>query len=195
MKVVRLGEVEKVPVRIEGAERVVKQMPISSADGAPTFSFRVFTVGVGGQTPYHSHEAEHVNYVIAGLYIAARGRVALTSFLHALPRMIIYEGAPLVFSPLIALTYTQLGLGYVFMLALTFVAGSLVAYSLAFTNIRFERRVKELDSLYAYGHGLSASLDIDTIANAIHTRVAHVGDVSLVLAKEQGHCSSAHASQ
>jgi len=66
MKVVRLEEVEKVPVEANGAEHVLKQMPISSADGAPNFSFRVFTVGVGGQTPYHSHEAEHVNYVIAG---------------------------------------------------------------------------------------------------------------------------------
>ena len=67
MKVVRLEEVKKVPVEMEGAKHVVKQMPISSADGAPTFSFRVFTVGPGGQTPYHTHEAEHVNYVIAGV--------------------------------------------------------------------------------------------------------------------------------
>ena len=66
MKVISLNTVQKVPVDMPGAEGAFKQLPIGSADGAPTFSMRVFTVQPGGHTPFHTHEAEHVNYVIAG---------------------------------------------------------------------------------------------------------------------------------
>ena len=66
MKVVSLGTLEKVPVNMPGAEKAFKQLPIGSADGAPTFSMRVFTVQPGGHTPFHTHEAEHVNYMIEG---------------------------------------------------------------------------------------------------------------------------------
>lgn len=43
-----------------------KQIPISKADGTPTFSFRVFTIEPGGHTPRHSHYFEHLNYIIEG---------------------------------------------------------------------------------------------------------------------------------
>lgn len=66
MKIGRLDTTELKPVNMEGAERVFKQVPISKADGSPTFSFRVFTIEPGGHTPYHKHESEHVNYVIEG---------------------------------------------------------------------------------------------------------------------------------
>lgn len=66
MKIVRLEEVPSVPVSMEGAEGVCRQLPLSKEDGAPTFSFRVFTVAPGGQTPFHEHGWEHMNYVIAG---------------------------------------------------------------------------------------------------------------------------------
>jgi quercetin dioxygenase-like cupin family protein len=51
---------------MEGAKDVLKQLPIGSSDGAPNFSFRVFTIGPGGHTPYHTHLFEHLNYVISG---------------------------------------------------------------------------------------------------------------------------------
>jgi quercetin dioxygenase-like cupin family protein len=51
---------------MEGAEEVFKQLPVSKADGSPTFSFRVFTIRPGGHTPFHEHDSEHVNYVIEG---------------------------------------------------------------------------------------------------------------------------------
>jgi len=62
----KIVNVASVPVTMAGAKEVHKQVPISSADGAPTFSFRVFTIEPGGYTPYHTHESEHVNYIIAG---------------------------------------------------------------------------------------------------------------------------------
>jgi len=66
MKVVKLSEVEKKTVNMEGASKAFKQMPLSSKDGTPNFTFRVFTIEPGGYTPYHSHDSEHLNYVIEG---------------------------------------------------------------------------------------------------------------------------------
>ena len=66
MKVISLDQVSSVPMTMAGAAGVTKQVPIGVSDGAPTFSFRVFTVVPGGHTPYHSHASEHLNYVIQG---------------------------------------------------------------------------------------------------------------------------------
>ncbi|MFK5927459.1 MAG: cupin domain-containing protein [Desulfuromusa sp.] len=66
MKVISLKQVSSAPMMMAGAEGVTKQVPIGAGDGAPNFSFRVFTVIPGGHTPYHSHDSEHLNYVIAG---------------------------------------------------------------------------------------------------------------------------------
>lgn len=66
MKVVTLDQVPSVPMTMEGAVNVSKQVPVGKEDGAPNFSFRVFTIAPGGHTPYHVHASEHLNYVIAG---------------------------------------------------------------------------------------------------------------------------------
>ena len=66
MKITRLQDVEKVSVDMDGAKNAFKQVPISGSDDSPNFSFRVFTVEPGGHTPYHTHDFEHLNYVISG---------------------------------------------------------------------------------------------------------------------------------
>lgn len=66
MLVKDLSRVEKKPLDMTGAQGVIKQVPLSRDDGAPTFSFRVFTIEPGGHTPLHSHQCEHMNYVIEG---------------------------------------------------------------------------------------------------------------------------------
>jgi len=66
MKIVSLDQVSSVPMQMEGAVGVDKQVPLGKNDGAPNFSFRVFTVVPGGHTPYHIHASEHLNYVIQG---------------------------------------------------------------------------------------------------------------------------------
>lgn len=53
MKIISLNQVEKQKVNMEGAEKAWKQMPLSSSDGTPVYSYRVFTVEPGGYTPYH----------------------------------------------------------------------------------------------------------------------------------------------
>ncbi|HLE12747.1 MAG: hypothetical protein A2504_09655 [Bdellovibrionales bacterium RIFOXYD12_FULL_39_22] len=66
MKITTLKETASVEMKMEGAVNVLKQVPLSKNDGAPHFSFRVFTIGINGHTPYHQHEVEHLNYVISG---------------------------------------------------------------------------------------------------------------------------------
>ena len=66
MKVIALDKVEKAKVQMEGACGAWKQLPLGSQDGAPVYSYRVFTLESGGNTPYHQHPFEHMNYIIEG---------------------------------------------------------------------------------------------------------------------------------
>ncbi len=66
MYVTRLESTAETIPTLEGAKGVHKQIPLSTKDGTPTFSFRVFTIEPGGHTPFHQHQFEHMNYVIKG---------------------------------------------------------------------------------------------------------------------------------
>ncbi|MDQ5985949.1 MAG: hypothetical protein CSYNP_01667 [Syntrophus sp. SKADARSKE-3] len=66
MKITNLKQTMKMEMTMEGAKAVWKQVPLSTADGSPVFSFRVFTIMPGGYTPYHTHPFEHMNYIISG---------------------------------------------------------------------------------------------------------------------------------
>ena len=66
MIVKNIEDVPKFKLEMEGAKDVLKQIPISSADGTPEYSLRVFTVKPGGNTPFHKHPYEHLNYIISG---------------------------------------------------------------------------------------------------------------------------------
>lgn len=111
------------------------------------------------------------NYLLAGLYIIFRGRQALRLFLRSLPRMALFEMLPMVFAPLMAEVYTDLGFPAFAMLSLVFVAGSLIARGMALAAGRLERRVRELDSLQAVGKAMSASLDLNIILRTIQQQV------------------------
>lgn len=66
MKIINITDVEKNNVNMNGAENVLKQIPISRNDGTPNISFRVFTVEPNGFTPFHKHDYEQLNYIIEG---------------------------------------------------------------------------------------------------------------------------------
>lgn len=66
MKITRLEECAAMPVNMQGVQDAIKQVPIGKADGAPNFSIRVFTIAPGGHTPHHSHDSEHLNYILEG---------------------------------------------------------------------------------------------------------------------------------
>jgi len=66
MVIKNLKDIPQDPVIANDVKGVMKQLPISSADGTPLMSMRVFTLEPGGHTPYHVHSQEHINYVIEG---------------------------------------------------------------------------------------------------------------------------------
>lgn len=66
MKITSLEQVPSMPMKMEGALGVTKQVPLGKEDSAPNFSFRVFTIAPSGHTPYHIHDAEHLNYILQG---------------------------------------------------------------------------------------------------------------------------------
>jgi quercetin dioxygenase-like cupin family protein len=66
MIITDLKKTEKTRVHMEGVKDVFKQVPLSRKDSAPLFSFRVFSIDPGGNTPFHNHAFEHLNYVITG---------------------------------------------------------------------------------------------------------------------------------
>ena len=75
MKIINSADVPSAPVAMEGAAGAHRQLPIGRADGAPSFSLRVFTLEPLGHTPFHNHAWEHENYVIEGegVVVAADG--------------------------------------------------------------------------------------------------------------------------
>ena len=66
MKIIAIDQVEKKKVQMDGASGAWKQLPLGEKDGAPVYSYRVFTLEAGGNTPYHSHPYEHMNFIIEG---------------------------------------------------------------------------------------------------------------------------------
>ncbi|MBN1936650.1 MAG: GAF domain-containing protein [Anaerolineae bacterium] len=114
------------------------------------------------------------NYVIAGFHIALRGKAPFQSYLRFLPGLVWYEGAPIIFAPLMALIYNQLGWIQFALFALALIVATLISRSLAFTSRRLGQRVKELDSLQAVGQALSASLQVETVVAAIHEQVVQL---------------------
>lgn len=72
MVITNLDKIEKLRVEMEGVKDAFKQVPLSREDGAPHFSFRVFTLEPGGYTPFHNHSFEHLNYIISGKGVVVR---------------------------------------------------------------------------------------------------------------------------
>jgi quercetin dioxygenase-like cupin family protein len=66
MFVKSIDEIEKVEVTGDGIKNVLRQIPIGPGEGWKDHVLRVFTIKPGGHTPKHSHDWEHINYVIAG---------------------------------------------------------------------------------------------------------------------------------
>ncbi len=66
LKIGKATEIEAAEVKMEGVENVSIRWLISKTDGAPNFAMRLFEVGPGGHTPFHSHEWEHEVYIVDG---------------------------------------------------------------------------------------------------------------------------------
>ncbi|MFO7537330.1 MAG: ATP-binding protein [Chloroflexota bacterium] len=103
----------------------------------------------------------------------------LPAYWQQLPRSLLYELAPILFAPLMAVVYTRLGKGYFLLLVGMQVSASLITYRLELTRQRLERRVRELGSLQAVGHALSLSLDLDEVLTAVYDQVSALMPASI----------------
>ena len=65
MYIKSIDEIEKKEISGEGIKDVLKQVPVGPEQGWEN-TLRVFTLKPGGHTPKHSHDWEHVNFVISG---------------------------------------------------------------------------------------------------------------------------------
>jgi hypothetical protein len=142
---------------------------------------------LGGATPLYTFNLSLVlplvglaltylvaNYSLAALYIAARSLDAVRDYVRSLPDLLLYEGGPMIVSPLMALIYTHLGQVMFALFALALGTVSLITRSLALTSQRLGRRLRELDSLQAVGQTLSASLEVEGVLEAIHDQVTRL---------------------
>jgi PAS domain S-box-containing protein len=84
---------------------------------------------------------------------------------------ILYEGGPIIFSPMIALIYTNFGPLLFLLVIIVVIASTLITRSLSFALIKLERQLMELRSLQAVGHSLSSSLEMEDILGAIYEHV------------------------
>ena len=66
MPVRKYDAIEAHKVEMEGAVNVYKKVPIGRKEGWNGYTLRTFTKEPGGHSPRHSHDWEHVNYVIQG---------------------------------------------------------------------------------------------------------------------------------
>jgi quercetin dioxygenase-like cupin family protein len=65
MKVFRYTDVEPQDAD-SGAEKVKVRWLITKEMGAPNFAMRLFEVGEGGCSPFHSHAWEHEVFIVGG---------------------------------------------------------------------------------------------------------------------------------
>ena len=66
MFIKHIDEIEKKNISEGEIKNVLKQVPIGPGQGWGDHILRVFTLQPEGHTPKHSHDWEHVNYVISG---------------------------------------------------------------------------------------------------------------------------------
>lgn len=74
MKVIPKPERTPAPVHVDGAQGVSASSLVAEPDGAPTCAMRLFELAPGGRTPHHTHDWEHVIYVVEGEGLVATGK-------------------------------------------------------------------------------------------------------------------------
>ncbi len=66
MLVKQKDQIKMDPVQMEDTKSVSMSVLIGENEGAPNFYMRKFELAEGGHTPHHSHDWEHVVYILEG---------------------------------------------------------------------------------------------------------------------------------
>ncbi|MGW8249783.1 MAG: ATP-binding protein, partial [Anaerolineales bacterium] len=115
-----------------------------------------------------------MEYVLSSLAMGIQGTAGIKTYLRALPSIVLYEGTPLVFSPLVALVYNRLGLFAFLLFTLAIVLAALVMRNLAISRRRLVRQLNEMDSLHAIGQALISTLDVGTVLQAVYEQLTRI---------------------
>ena len=112
------------------------------------------------------------NYLLAALYLSMRSLPHLRYLTENLGTMLVFEAIPLIFAPLAAAIWVEIGILAFLVFALGLVIASVVLRNQAINKLELERHIKELKGLQSVGQSLSAILDEDQIASAIYREVS-----------------------
>ena len=66
MPVIKYDHLKMQSLEFDNAKSVSKAVPVGKNEGWEDYTMRVFRLGPGGFSPRHSHDWEHVNYIIKG---------------------------------------------------------------------------------------------------------------------------------
>jgi len=64
--IVHAADVEAEEVVMDGASGTRMRKALTEREGSPTCALRIFDVEPGGHTPFHTHDWEHLNYILGG---------------------------------------------------------------------------------------------------------------------------------
>jgi len=67
--IVHAADVDAEEVLMPGASGTRMRKALTEREGSPTCALRIFDVEPGGNTPFHDHDWEHLNYILG--YTAA----------------------------------------------------------------------------------------------------------------------------
>jgi quercetin dioxygenase-like cupin family protein len=70
MQIKKISSVPLTAVQMDGAKNASVRVIFGPADKAPTFAMRVFELGGGGHTPFHTHNFEHEVMILSGTIAA-----------------------------------------------------------------------------------------------------------------------------
>jgi hypothetical protein len=118
------------------------------------------------------------NHFLVGVYLWFSDVAHFQSYRRSLLRSVLFELLPFLFAPTLVAVYRELGEIQFALLAFGVLLVAMTTFNISVTRQRLERRVQELTSLQQISRLLSASLDLDTVINVIHTETAKVMPVS-----------------
>lgn len=119
-----------------------------------------------------------INNGIFAIFSAVRGLSPLQVYRQEGWAVIMVETSSLIFAPLVAVVFTQLGLIFFALFVLALAVVIIIVNRLAAALAALERRARILGTLNAVGQALAANLRLDDLLAAVQAQVGELMDAS-----------------
>lgn len=113
-----------------------------------------------------------INYLMAGIFLYLRSPAHAKFLFGHLRQMVLYEMLPMVFAPLAAHIFTDLGVIPFILFSLYLMISGFILRSQSITHKTLQRRIQELAGLQAVGQTLSTSLNLEDVLERIYQEVS-----------------------